>query len=123
MNKKKITAATMLGIAMSLSGTAMAAPEAGQDLEARIAAIEQQQQQLTKQLNALKKENAKLRKKATGVESNKEAISDLKKEQERVKLSGFVRAQWQMDNRNDGEPYQDENTNNRYMLNLRGVYI
>ena len=120
MNKKKITAAAMLGIAMSLSGTAMAAPEAGQDLEARIAAIEQQQQQLTKQLNALKKENAKLRKKATGVESNKEAISDLKKEQERVKLSGFVRAQWQNDNRNAGEPYNDENTNNRFMLNLTG---
>ena len=122
MNKHKITAAAMLSIAMSLSGTAMAAPEdaQSQDLESRIAAIEQQQQQLTKQLDALKKENAKLRKKATGVDSNKEAISDLKKEQERVKLSGFVRAQWQMDNRNDGEPYQDENTNNRYMLNLRG---
>ena len=51
MNKKKITAATMLGIAMSLSGTAMAAPEdaQSQDLESRIAAIEQQQQQLMPQ--------------------------------------------------------------------------
>ncbi len=123
MNKKKITAAAMLGIAMSLSGTAMAAPEAGQDLEARIAAIEQQQQQLTKQLNALKKENAKLRKKATGVESNKEAISDLKKEQERFKISGFVRTQWESRNDTNGglRNWENEKTNNRYYLNLDGT--
>ena len=123
MTKRKITAAVMLSLAMSLSGTALAAPAdtaAEGDLAARIAAIEKQQQQLTKQLDALKKENQKLRKKATGVDSNKEAINDLKKIQERVKLSGFVRAQWQMDNRNDGEPYVDEKTNNRYMLDLKG---
>ena len=94
MTKQKIAAAVMMSLAMSLSGTVFAAPAdtvAEGDLAARIAAIEKQQQQLTKQLDALKKENRKLRKKATGVDSNKEAIADLKKEQERVKLHGFVR--------------------------------
>ena len=123
MTKRKITAAVMLSLAMSLSGTALAAPAdtaAEGDLAARIAAIEKQQQQLTKQLDALKKENQKLRKKATGVDSNKEAIADLKKEQERVKLHGFVRTQWEGRNDSKAEPWVNEKTNNRFHLNLEG---
>lgn len=123
MTKQKIAAAVMMSLAMSLSGTVFAAPAdtaAEGDLAARIAAIEKQQQQLTKQLDALKKENRKLRKKATGVDSNKEAINDLKKEQERVKLHGFVRTQWEGRNDNKAEPWTNEKTNNRFHLNLEG---
>lgn len=61
ISKKKATA-MMLGLTMGISGTALAAPATGDaDINARIAALEAQQQQLSKQLNALKKENAKLK--------------------------------------------------------------
>lgn len=46
----------MLGLTMGISGTALAAPaNDGADINARIAALEAQQQQLAQQLNALKK--------------------------------------------------------------------
>ena len=124
MIMQKKTAAVLLGLTMGLTGSVMAAPadNAGeQDLATRIAAIEKQQQQLTEQLDALKKENAKLRKKATGGDSNKEAIEGLKKEQERFKLNGFVRTQWESRNDTENGPWENEKTNNRFHLNLEGT--
>ena len=61
MNKKK-TGAILLGLALGLSGTALAAPDNGTDAagseDSRIAALEQQQQELAAQIKALKEESA-----------------------------------------------------------------
>ena len=117
MNQKK-TAALLLGLTMGLSGTALAAPEAGQgtDISERIAAIEAQQKELSAQLEALKAENTKL--KAEKEETDKQ-VKDVKKDQDRVKLYGFVRASWDNDTaRNNGNLWDDEKTNSRYYLNL-----
>lgn len=117
MDQKK-TAALLLGLTMGISGTALAAPEAGQgmDISERIAAIEAQQKELSAQLEALKAENSKL--KAEKEETDKQ-VKDVKKDQERVKLYGFVRASWDNDTaRNQGNVYDDEKTNSRYYLNL-----
>ena len=47
MMKKEKTAALLLGITMSLTGTALAAPaDTAQDIDSRIAALEQQQSNL-----------------------------------------------------------------------------
>ena len=123
INQKK-TAAVLLGLTMAMSGSVFAAPAtdaaANQDLAARIAAIEAQQQQLTKQLDALKKENAKLKRTSKVAESNKNAIKGLKEAQNRFQLHGFARASWDNDNIRG---YIDRNDNRRTYLDLKGKFI
>lgn len=125
MTYKKKTAAVLLGLTLGMSGSVFAAPAADgtaaadQDLAARIAAIEAQQQELTKQLSALKKENAKLKRTSKVAESNRNAIKGLKEAQERVQLHGFGRASWTNDNI---KGYIDRNDNSRYYLDLQGSF-
>ncbi|BAL82167.1 hypothetical protein SELR_04590 [Selenomonas ruminantium subsp. lactilytica TAM6421] len=121
INQKK-TAAVLLGLTLGMSGSVFAAPAsapADQDLAARIAAIEAQQQQLTKQLDALKKENAKLKRTSKVAESNKNAIKGLKDAQNRVQLHGFGRVSWDNDNILN---YSDRNDNRRFYLDLQGTF-
>ena len=119
ISKKKATA-MILGLTMGISGTAMAAPNDDTDINARIAALEAQQQKLSKQLNALKKENAKLKRTSKVAESNKNAIKGLKEVQNRFQLHGFARASWDDDNIRG---YIDRNDNRRTYLDLKGKFI
>ena len=121
INQKKI-AAILLGLTVGASGSVLAAPAeeaANQDLAARIAAIEAQQQELTKQLSALKKENAKLKRTSKVAESNKNAIKGLKEIQNRFQLHGFGRVTWDNDNI---KGYIDRNDNRRFYLDLKGQF-
>ncbi|SHK51786.1 hypothetical protein SAMN05216582_10669 [Selenomonas ruminantium] len=134
MTYKKKTAAVLMGLTLGMSGSVFAAPAADgaaavadQDLAARIAAIEAQQQQLTQQLEALKKENAKLKRTSKVAESNKNAIKGLKDAQDRFKLYGFLRASYQKDSdraKMSGHAWDtsEEQTNNRFYLNLMADY-
>ena len=122
INQKK-TAAILLGLTMGVSSSVLAAPAAdtaNPDLAARIAAIEAQQQELTKQLSALKKENAKLKRTSKVAESNKNAIKGLKEVQNRFQLHGFARASWDNDNI---KGYIDRNDNRRTYLDLKGKFL
>ena len=122
INQKKI-AAILLGLTVSASGSVLAAPAeeaANQDLAARIAAIEAQQQELTKQLSALKKENAKLKRTSKVAASNKNAIKGLKEVQNRIQLHGFGRVTWDNDNIRG---YIDRNDNRRTYLDLKGKFL
>ncbi|SFT81786.1 hypothetical protein SAMN02910356_02242 [Selenomonas sp. GACV-9] len=117
MNRKK-TGAILLGLTMGLTGTAFAAPAEEGDISARIAAIEAQQQQLAAQLEALKAENSKL--KAEKAETDNK-VNEVKKEQDRVKVYGFVRASWDKDTaRGQAAAWRDEKETSRYYLNLMG---
>lgn len=119
ISKKKATA-MMLGLTMGISGTALAAPANGDmDINARIAALEAQQQQLSKQLNALKKENAKLKQAGKIAKSNKAAIKNLKDAQNRIQIKGFGRLGWDNDNVNG---YINRNDFRRTYLDLEGKY-
>ena len=122
INQKK-TAAILLGLTMGVSSSVLAAPAedtANPDLAARIAAIEAQQQELTKQLSALKKENAKLKRTGKVAESNKKAIKGLKDVQNRFQLHGFGRVTWDNDNIRG---YIDRNDNRRTYLDLKGKFL
>ncbi|TYZ23857.1 hypothetical protein [Selenomonas ruminis] len=118
ISKKKATA-MILGLTMGISGTAMAAPNDDTDINARIAALEAQQQQLSKQLNALKKENAKLKRTEKVANSNKAAIKNLKDAQNRIQINGFGRLGWDNDNING---YINRNDFRRTYLDLEGKY-
>lgn len=62
MMKKEKTAALLLGITMSLTGTALAAPaDTAQDIDSRIAALEQQQSNLEKEIKELRHQNSQLK--------------------------------------------------------------
>ncbi|WP_033170016.1 hypothetical protein [Selenomonas sp. ND2010] len=118
ISKRKATA-MILGLTMGISGTAMAAPNDDTDINARIAALEAQQQKLSKQLNALKKENAKLKRTEKVANSNKAAIKNLKDAQNRIQINGFGRVAWDNDNIND---YANRNDFRRSYLDLEGKY-
>lgn len=118
ISKKKATA-MILGLTMGISGTAMAAPNDDTDINARIAALEAQQQKLSKQLNALKKENAKLKRTEKVANSNKAAIKNLKDAQNRIQINGFGRLGWDNDNVNG---YINRNDFRRTYLDLEGKY-
>ena len=61
MNQKKTTA-LLLGLTMSLTGTAFAAPtDQAQDIDSRIAALEQQQSNLEKEIKELRHQNSQLK--------------------------------------------------------------
>lgn len=117
ISTRKATA-ILMGLTMGLSGTALAAPSDG-DINDRIAALEAQQQQLSKQLDTLKKENAKLKRTEKIAKSNKAAIKNLKDEQNRIQIKGFGRVAWDNDNIN---AYSNRNDFRRSYLDLEGKY-
>ncbi|MBR1694927.1 MAG: hypothetical protein IJ709_05955, partial [Selenomonas sp.] len=117
ISTRKATA-ILMGLTMGLSGTALAAPSDG-DINDRIAALEAQQQQLSKQLDTLKKENAKLKRTEKIAISNKSAIKNLKDEQNRIQIKGFGRVAWDNDNIN---AYSNRNDFRRSYLDLEGKY-
>ena len=120
MMNKKMTTALMLGLTMSLSGTVFAAPtESAADIDARLAALEAQQQQLAQQISALKKENAKLKQANQIAKSNRNAIKGLKDAQNRIQIKGFGRLAWDNDNING---YINRNDFRRTYLDLEGKY-
>jgi len=112
MNRKK-TGAILLGLTMGLTGTALAAPADAGDISERIAAIEAQQKELAAQLEALKAENSKLKEEKAETENK---VNEVKKEQDRVKVYGFVRASWDKDN--NGPRDKNAKDLSRFYLNL-----
>ncbi len=124
INKKK-TSAILLGLAVSLSGTVLAAPAnntAAGDTDSRIAALERQQQELVNELKALKKQETRLNAQTNSQKDQLQGLSSsVKNELDRVKLHGFVRTSWDNDSdRNKGDLYENEKTNSRFYLNLLG---
>lgn len=99
INKKK-TSAILLGLAVSLSGTVLAAPAnntAAGDTDSRIAALERQQQELVNELKALKKQETRLNAQTNSQKDQLQGLSSsVKNELDRVKLHGFVRTSWTM---------------------------
>lgn len=73
------------------------------------AVLEKLQREFKQEMRTLKKQ----------VAQNTKDIAEIKKEQERVRLHGFVRASYDHDtDRNKGDYYDDEKTNSRFYLNL-----
>ena len=135
INRKK-TAALMLGLTMSMSGTLMAAPAdeadkmavpAGEvDLQARIEALESQQRELLAQLEALKQQAGDSKEAKEAADKAQAELQEVKKEQKRFKLYGFARVSYDHDNRAaaSGHDWEkaDEKTNRRFYLNLMADY-
>ena len=112
INKKK-TSAILLGLAVSLSGTVLAAPAnntAAGDTDSRIAALERQQEELVNELKALKKQETRLNAQTNSQKDQLQGLSSsVKNELDRVKLHGFVRTSWDNDSdRNKGDLYENE---------------
>ncbi len=117
MNQKKTTA-LLLGLTMSLTGTAFAAPtDQAKDLDSRIAALEQQQNHLEKEIKALRHQNSQLKRQSRSQESQISGISQsVKNELDRVNIFGYGRVSWDNDNI---KGYYDQNDNNRFYLDLQ----
>ena len=119
--KKKLekTLAMSVLLALGSTGCVFAAPTA-EDTDARIAALEQQQQELAKELKALKSENKKLKNQSN---SQKKQIKGMKSSVNealnRFSLHGFGRVSWDNDNI---KGYIDKNDNSRYYLDLEGKF-
>ena len=113
INKKK-TSTILLGLAVSLSGSVLAAPvatTAANDTDSRIAALEQQQQQLAKELKALKQQDSQLKAKVNSQKNQLQGLNQsVKSELARVNISGFGRVSWDNDNI---KGYIDKNDNRR----------
>ena len=92
MNQKKTTA-LLLGLTMSLTGTAFAAPtDQAQDIDSRIAALEQQQSNLEKEIKELRHQNSQLKNQTHSQEKQLNGLSkSVKSELDRVQISGFGR--------------------------------
>lgn len=122
-NEKKKTAAIVLGLMVALTGSALTTPaeaaESNEDIDARIAAIEQQQQNLAAQLDKLKKENAELKKTKAIANSNRNAIKGIKAAADRIQFSGFGRVSYDNDN---VKGYIDQNDNSRFYMDLRAKF-
>ena len=123
INKKK-TSTILLGLAVSLSGSVLAAPvatTAANDTDSRIAALEQQQQQLAKELKALKQQDAQLKAKVNSQKNQLQGLNQsVKSELARVNISGFGRVSWDNDNI---KGYIDKNDNRRTYLDLKGKFL
>ena len=91
MMKKEKTAALLLGITMSLTGTALAAPaDTAQDIDSRIAALEQQQSNLEKEIKELRHQNSQLKNQERSQKKQLNGLSkSVKNELDRVQISGF----------------------------------
>lgn len=120
MNQKKTTA-LLLGLTMSLTGTAFAAPtNQAQDLDSRIAALEQQQDNLEKELKELRHQNSQLKNQTRSQKKQLSGLSkSVKNELDRVQISGFGRVSWDNDNI---KGYTDRNDNRRFYLDLKGKF-
>lgn len=123
INKKK-TSTILLGLAVSLSGSVLAAPvatTAANDTDSRIAALEQQQQQLAKELKALKQQDSQLKAKVNSQKNQLQGLNQsVKSELARVNISGFGRVSWDNDNI---KGYIDKNDNRRTYLDLKGKFL
>lgn len=119
--KKKLekTLAMSVLLALGSTGCVFAAPTA-EDTDARIAALEQQQQELAKELKALKSENKKLKNQSN---SQKKQIKGMKSSVNealnRFSLHGFGRLSWDNDNI---KGYIDRNDNRRFYMDLQGKF-
>ena len=119
--KKKLekTLAMSVLLALGSTGCVFAAPTA-EDTDARIAALEQQQQELAKELKALKSENKKLKNQSN---SQKKQITGMKNSVNealnRFSLHGFGRVSWDNDNI---KGYIDRNDNRRFYMDLQGKF-
>ena len=120
MNQKKTTA-LLLGLTMSLTGTAFAAPtDQAQDIDSRIAALEQQQSNLEKESKELRHQNSQLKNQTHSQEKQLNGLSkSVKSELDRVQISGFGRVSWDNDNI---KGYTDRNDNRRFYLDLKGKF-
>ena len=120
MNQKKTTA-LLLGLTMSLTGTAFAAPtDQAQDIDSRIAALEQQQSNLEKEIKELRHQNSQLKNQTHSQEKQLNGLSkSVKSELDRVQISGFGRVSWDNDNI---KGYTDRNDNRRFYLDLKGKF-
>ena len=121
MMKKEKTAALLLGITMSLTGTALAAPaDTAQDIDSRIAALEQQQSNLEKEIKELRHQNSQLKNQERSQKKQLNGLSkSVKSEMDRIKISGFGRVSWDNDNI---KGYIDRNDNRRFYLDLKGKF-
>ena len=121
MMKKEKTAALLLGITMSLTGTALAAPaDTAQDIDSRIAALEQQQSNLEKEIKELRHQNSQLKNQERSQKKQLNGLSkSVKREMDRIKISGFGRVSWDNDNI---KGYIDRNDNRRFYLDLKGKF-
>lgn len=117
MNQKKTTA-LLLGLTMSLTGTAFAAPtDQAQDIDSRIAALEQQQSNLEKEIKELRHQNSQLKNQTRSQKKQLSGLSkSVKSELDRVQISGFGRVSWDNDNI---KGYIDRNDNSRFYLDLK----
>ena len=120
MNQKKTTA-LLLGLTMSLTGTTFAAPtDQAQDIDSRIAALEQQQSNLEKEIKELRHQNSQLKNQTHSQEKQLNGLSkSVKSELDRVQISGFGRVSWDNDNI---KGYTDRNDNRRFYLDLKGKF-
>lgn len=120
MNQKKTTA-LLLGLTMSLTGTAFAAPtDQAQDIDSRIAALEQQQSNLEKEIKELRHQNSQLKNQTRSQKKQLSGLSkSVKSELDRVQISGFGRVSWDNDNI---KGYIDRNDNRRFYLDLKGKF-
>lgn len=119
--KKKLekTLAMSVLLALGSTGCVFAAPTA-EDTDARIAALEQQQQELAKELKALKSENKKLKNQSNSQKKQLNGMkSSVNEALNRVSLHGFGRVSWDNDNI---KGYIDKNDNSRYYLDLEGKF-
>lgn len=121
MMKKEKTAALLLGITMNLTGTALAAPaDTAQDIDSRIAALEQQQSNLEKEIKELRHQNSQLKNQERSQKKQLNGLSkSVKSEMDRIKISGFGRVSWDNDNI---KGYIDRNDNRRFYLDLKGKF-
>lgn len=121
MMKKEKTAALLLGITMNLTGTALAAPaDTAQDIDSRIAALEQQQSNLEKEIKELRHQNSQLKNQERSQKKQLNGLSkSVKSEMDRIKISGFGRVSWDNDNI---KGYTDRNDNRRFYLDLKGKF-
>ena len=121
MMKKEKTAALLLGITMNLTGTALAAPaDTAQDIDSRIAALEQQQSNLEKEIKELRHQNSQLKNQERSQKKQLSGLSkSVKSELDRVHISGFGRVSWDNDNI---KGYTDRNDNRRFYLDLKGKF-
>lgn len=121
-NQKKKAEAVVLGLMVCLTGSALTTPAeaaSSEDIDARIAAIEQQQQDLAAQLDKLKKENAELKETKEIAKNNSDAIKSIKDVADRVQFFGMGRISYDHDNYRH---YQDENRNSRFYLDLHANF-
>ena len=120
INKRK-TGAILMGLTFSLTGSVLAAPQTtAADLDSRIAALEQQQQQLAAELAALKHQNSQLKNQVKSQKSQLKGLNkNLNAHKDRIQFTGFGRVSWDNDNI---QGYIDRNDGRRTYLDLKAKF-